>query len=166
MNLDAVRYSLLEAARARAAATADTARTDAAQHLAWARDAAGALLDQAKAAGASEAAALLHEADMRARRDSRRLVLEARRRAYDEARRAVREAALDLRSDPVYPIVLRHLRNLIAERLGEGAEFEVDPPEAGGVIGRLRTRTVDCTLTAVADSYADAGGDLFEELWR
>lgn len=131
-----------------------------------ARTAAAALLDQQRAAGEAEAARLRHRADREAREEARRLVLEAQHRVHTEARRAVREAALQLRGEPGYAALLDGLRRMAAERLGGGADLQLDPPASGGVIGRSGTRVVDLTLPAVADRCAEAEAARFAALWR
>lgn len=110
-----------------------------------------------------------HEAVRRraaATRRAREIRLEAQRRQVEELRRRAREAVLELRDDARYRELVERLSRAAREQLGDDAEIVVDPPGAGGVIGRRGDASVDYTLPAIADRVVDDLGVELEELWR
>ncbi len=93
-------------------------------------------------------------------------VLATQRVAYEELRRRARTAVLALRDDPGYPELLERLAAACRRDLGEQAQLEIDPPEAGGVRARAGTRRVDYTLIALAERCVEELGPRLRRLWE
>ncbi len=166
MNVSPLRAAVLGQAEAEVDVVLADADRRAAAELARAQAEAEAQLGQARTEG--ERAGELETARDRAlaHREARRLVLEARRSVYEEFRRETRAAALSLRGTDAYPALLEGLAKAARDQLGDGAELEIDPLDAGGVRGRARNRGVDYTLPALADRCIAALGAELEGLWR
>lgn len=92
-------------------------------------------------------------------------VLAARRALYDELRRRARGSVLSLRDEPGYAELLDRLEAVARRELGDGAEIEVDPSEAGGVRGWAGSRRVDYTLPALAERCIAGMGHSLSRLW-
>lgn len=164
MNLEPVRASLLEQARAEAAARVDAARREADERRSSARAEADGLLRRVLGEREEATAAARSRSLLRARREARAIVLHARRDAYEELRAAALAAAADLRARPDYPRLRDRLAAAARERLGPDAE--VTEPEGGGVLARAGERLVDCSLPVLVQRrLADLGPDL-EDLWK
>ena len=166
MNVSPLRAAVLGQAEAEVdAILADAYRRSAAERE-RARAAAEAQLEQARTEG--ERAGELETARDRAlaHREARSLVLEARRGVYDEFRGQAHAAALSLRDADGYPELLERLAKAARDQLGDGAELEIDPPDAGGVRGRAQNRGVDYTLPALADRCIAALGAELKGLWK
>ena len=166
MNVSPLRAAVLGQAEAEVDVILADADRRAAAELERAQAEGEAQLGQARTEG--ERAGELETARDRAlaHREARRLVLEARRSVYDEFRGQARAAALSLREADAYPALLERLAKAARDQLGDGAELEIDPPEAGGVRGRARNRLVDYTLPALADRCIATLGAELEGLWR
>ena len=147
---------LLEDAELRAAAESERSRGDSAQ-----------LLDAARAEGDASGELQSARALALARADARRFVLEARAAVYEDFRSQALAASLALRDDlAAYGSVLRRLEAEARRSLGDGAELEVDPPDAGGVRAHAGRRSVDLTLPVLVERCIGSLGPAVEELWR
>jgi hypothetical protein len=93
-------------------------------------------------------------------------VLAARGAAYQELRQRAGTAVLELRHEAGYADLLARLSAAARRDLGDDADLEVDPPDAGGVRARARTRLVDYTLPALAARCMDALGPRLRRLWQ
>ena len=87
----------------------------------------------------------------------------ARREAVEELRRRARDKARDLRADPCYPALLRHLSQDVRRAAGDDLTVEEHPD--GGVVARGPGRRVEATLPVLADRVIDALGGEVERLW-
>jgi hypothetical protein len=70
-----------------------------------------------------------------------------------------------LRDDPGYAALVGALTELARHQLGPAATVSVDK-EAGGVVARAGSRSVDYRLPVVADRCLAALGPELEALWR
>jgi vacuolar-type H+-ATPase subunit E/Vma4 len=101
-----------------------------------------------------------------ASRHGRELRLEAERALIDDLRVRARVKALALRGDRRYSELLERLSRVARSQLGPDAQLEIDPEDAGGVVGRAGRRSVDYTLPMLVDrAIEDLDGEL-EALWR
>lgn len=101
-----------------------------------------------------------------ANRRARELRLGAQRLLLEELRQRALEAALERRADPMYPKLIDRLSRTARVQLGPDAALELDPPAAGGVIGRVDGRSVDYTLPALVERAIEDLGGRLEALWR
>jgi len=161
--LGPVREALLAAAGAEAERVVRAARDEAAHTVAEASAQAHGVVEQGRREGADDAAAALAAERSRTHRQARALVLDAQRAAYDDLRAAVQQQAMALADDPAWP----HLRNrLVAHArrlLGSDAEL-ADVP--GGVRAASGSRTVDLTVSSLAEAELVALGPEVEKLWE
>jgi vacuolar-type H+-ATPase subunit E/Vma4 len=163
--VDTLRATFLDEARAGAArARADTDRRIAAMH-AEAEERGKVLVERARAEGVAAAEIVDRQEQAAARRRARAMVLAAKRELYEELCRQASAAAHLLRDDPGYPALLERLSAAVRAQLGEDAELEVDPSEAGGVRGSSGPRHVDYTLDALAERCLERLGGGLERLW-
>ena len=165
MNLDAVRDALVADAQRDVAALRAAAEQDALAAVATAGREAQRLLAMARAEGEAEARRAVAIERARARRRAREEVLAARLAAYDRLRATARAAALELRHDPRYPMLLDQLSRAARAELGDDAEVLVDD-DAGGVVARAGSRSVDYRLGVLVDRAVRAMGPRIEALWR
>lgn len=165
MTLDAARDALLDDARRRAAALLAEADVEAGERIERARRQGDELRARARALGDAEGRVAAARVAALERTSARIEVLGAQRAASDELRRCARAAALGLRDAPDYAELLDRLTAAARRDLGDDAEIERDPPDAGGVRGRAGTRQVDYTLVALADRCVDALGSRLSLLW-
>jgi vacuolar-type H+-ATPase subunit E/Vma4 len=166
MRLDPYREARLAEARQRADALVAAAQAEGAARIGEASQQGEALVRRAREEGMADAE---HETGLeaaRARWRMRETVLRARREAYDELGRQVRTAALGLRTQPGYALLLRRLSALARRRFGSEARIERDPDGVGGVIAEADGRWVDYSLPALADRCLEDLGDAVERLWR
>jgi vacuolar-type H+-ATPase subunit E/Vma4 len=166
LTLEAPRDALLADARTDADRVIAQAEADAAAALAHARRAADELIAAASARGEADGRI---EAALQAARENalaRMEVLAARRGLYDELRQRARRAVLSLRDEPGYQELLERLAAAARRDLGDDAELEVDPADAGGVRARSGSRRVDYSLPALAQRCVDALGPGLRQLWN
>ena len=166
MSVDAARDALLADARASAERIVAQADGEARERVEAARRTAAELLGRARAEG--EAEGRLVAAREAARQDAlaRSQVLTARGEAYEELRRRARLAVLALRHEAGYRDLLERLAAAARRELGDDADLEFDPPDAGGVRARAGTRLVDYTLPALATDCVEALGPRMARLWE
>jgi vacuolar-type H+-ATPase subunit E/Vma4 len=166
MNLEPLRTAL----RAEVEADAHRRRTEleaaCERRVAEAKAKATALTQQGQLDGAQAAALQAARRRAAANRRARELRLEAQRALLDELRARAREAALRLRTDPRYPELLDRLSRAARSQLGPEAELVVDPPELGGVLGRVGSVSVDYTLPALVNRALDELNGRLEALWE
>jgi vacuolar-type H+-ATPase subunit E/Vma4 len=152
------------------------ARSEAERALAQADEEAGTAIESARREAAELVAAARAGGEAEGRTEAARdlahehalariEVLAARRSLYDELRRCARESVLSLRDEPGYPDLLERLAAAARRDLGEEAELEVDPPDAGGVRARAGSRSVDYTLPALAERCLAGLGHSLDRLW-
>lgn len=165
MTFDAARDALLADARERAAALLAHADAEAAERIRRARGQAAEIIAAARARGEAEGRIAVAHAAAVEQSFARMTVLAAQRMAVDELRDRARTAALALRNAPHYPELLDRLTAAARRDLGEQAEIERDPPDAGGVRARSGTRSVDYTLLTLAERCIDAYGSRMHRLW-
>ncbi len=166
MNLGAIREAFLEQAETAAARRRAEVEAEFEQKLAEARAEASSLVEQGRLDGRLAAG---HESSRRrgaARRHVREARLGARGALYQELRARARAEALDLRSDPRYAALLDRLAEAARAQLGTGAEIEIDPPGAGGVLARSGSKSVDYTLLVLVDRALEELGAEVARLWR
>ncbi len=166
LTLQPLRTALLADAQARADELLEDVLRECEETLAVARAEADAMVARARASARAQAEADARRELAAARRDASLAVLQAQRAAYELLRRDVASAALELRNDARYPSLLDRLEGRVRATLGADARIERDPPERGGVIGRLDTRTVDATLPTLAEQALDDLGVEIESLWH
>jgi hypothetical protein len=165
MTLDAASEALLADASAVAERALAEADDEAERQLAQARAEGDSLLARARKQGEAEGRLESGREEARERTLARMEVLAARREAYEELRRRARAAVLALRSEPAYEELLERLTKAARRDLGEQAELEVDPPQAGGVRASAEGRRVDYTLVALADRCVEGLGAGLKRLW-
>jgi vacuolar-type H+-ATPase subunit E/Vma4 len=161
----ALRTVVLRQAEADAEAVLAESAHRAAVELDQARRAAGALVDRARVEGETAGALETARARAAARATAQRLVLDARREVFEELRRRCREAALALRRQEGYALLLDRLAGAARDQLGRDAEVDLDPPGAGGVRARAGARRVDYTLPVLVDRCLEDLGRELERLW-
>ncbi|MGZ4256619.1 MAG: V-type ATP synthase subunit E family protein [Gaiellaceae bacterium] len=166
MNVEPLRSALLSLAEADAERALAEAGQRAAAEVGRSERDADAVVERARAEG--EAAAEREAARVRAqaRAQGRALVLRARRDVYDRFVAEAEAAALGIRGDPGYGALLERLSETVRERLGPGAQLEVDSPDGGGVRGHSGRRHVDYSLPVLVDDCLDRLGEEVQELWR
>lgn len=147
--LGPVRDALLATARRDADATLDNATSAAARILADASAEANEVIALARSRGAAEADAGVDAERARARREAHARVLAARREAYEELGRAAREALAEVRAEPGYRLVLRHMADGARHLLGP--EVTLGDGDDGGVVAEAPGRRVDYSLRGYAD---------------
>ncbi len=157
-----LREALLAAAGAEADSTVRAAQDAAAHTLAAASAQAQDVVEQARHEGRSDAGAALAAERSRSHRQARALVLAAQRAAYDDLRAAVRQQAAVLPDDPAWPQWRDRLAAHARRLLGTDAEL-VEVP--GGVRARSGSRTVELTVSSLAEAELVALGPEVEKLW-
>jgi vacuolar-type H+-ATPase subunit E/Vma4 len=165
VSLDPLRRAILEQAQAEADRIRAGAAERAERTVSAAEREGAALAERARADGAALGRLRGARELAAGRRNARTYVLQAERDLYDELRGRAREAVLGLRSDPVYPALLEALAAAARRQLGEDVELEIDCPQAGGVRASVAGRSVDYSLTTLADRCLARLGDRIEELW-
>jgi hypothetical protein len=157
-----VRAALLDRARAEAEATVRTAQDEAHRTLAEGAAQARALVEQARREGAADAEAALAAERSRTRRRCRGLVLRAQQAAYDALRTTTQEQVATLRDDPEWPAMRARLVARGRHLLGPDAEL-ADAPD--GVVARAGARSVELTLSSLAEDRLGGLGSALEQLW-
>jgi vacuolar-type H+-ATPase subunit E/Vma4 len=156
--------------RAEADAEAERRRVEAEaageQRLAEAWTQAEEIAEQARLAGERAAARAARRRRAAASRRARELQLDAERSLLDGLRASSRAAARALRTEPGYPQLLERLSRAARSQLGPEAELEIDPPQAGGVLARAGSISVDYSLPALVDRAIEMLGGEVERLWR
>lgn len=160
--LEPVREALLAAAHAEAERTVRAAQEAADHALAVASDRAQALVEQGRREGGADADAALTSERSRTHRRARGLVLGAQRAAYDALRAGVQQQVAALPQDPVWPAMREQLAVRARQLLGADAEL-ADVP--GGVVARSGSRTVELTVSSLADAQLVELGPEVEKLW-
>jgi vacuolar-type H+-ATPase subunit E/Vma4 len=167
MSVEQLRATLLEGAEAEARAVLEEAERRAAAESERSLADSEQLLETARAEGDASGDLQSARALALARAEARRLVLEAKAGVYEEFRSRALAAALALRDDPAaYGRVLGRLEAEARRSLGDGAELDLDPPDAGGVRARVGRRSVDLTLPVLVERCIGSLGTAVEELWR
>jgi vacuolar-type H+-ATPase subunit E/Vma4 len=166
VNVEPLRNALLSLAEADAERELAEAGKRAAAEVGRSQREADAEVEHARAEG--EAAAEREAARMcaRARAEGRARVLRARRDVYEQFVSEAEAAALGLRGDREYAALLERLSAAVHERLGRGAQLEVDPPDSGGVRGHSGRRHVDYSLPVLVDDCLGRLAKRVQELWR
>jgi vacuolar-type H+-ATPase subunit E/Vma4 len=160
--LQPVREALLAAAHAEAERTVRAAQEAADHALAEASDRARALVEQGRREGGADADAALTSERSRTHRRARGLVLAAQRAAYDALRAGVQQQVAALPQDPAWPDMREQLAVRARQLLGADAEL-ADVP--GGVVARAGSRTVELTVSSLADAELVELGPEVEKLW-
>lgn len=166
MNLEPLRRALHTEAQAGAEERRDEVATSCDRIVAAAEAQGRQLATQGRLEGGQAAEREAGRRRAAAARRGREIVLSAQRRQLETLRREAREAVHRSRLDPRYPRLLERLEQAVRAQLGADAEVDIDPPDAGGVIGRHGSRSVDYTLPGLVDRVVDAMGEELEELWR
>jgi vacuolar-type H+-ATPase subunit E/Vma4 len=165
VSLDPAGEALLADARAQARRALEEADAECEERLADARRRAEELLAGARERGDAEGRV---EADRQRALEgllARTDVLAAQRRAYEELQARVRAAVLGLRGEPGYPELLERLAGAARRDLGDAAQLEIDPPDAGGVRGTAGSLHVDYTLVTLAEGCVRDLGPRLRRLW-
>ena len=165
MSLEPACEALLADARAQAQRVLEDADDECEERLADARRRAAELLAGAREQGDAEGRV---EADREQALEgllARTEVLAAQRRAYEELQARARAAVLDLREEPGYPELLERLAAAARRDLGDAAQLEIDPPDAGGVRGTAGSLHVDYTLVTLAEGCVRDLGPGLRRLW-
>ncbi len=157
-----LRQALLAAAGAEADRIVRAAQDEAARTLAEASAQAHEVVEQGRREGRSDATAVLAAERSRTHRQARALVLAAQRAAYDDLRAAVRQEATTLPEDTAWPDLRDRLAAHARRLLGPDAEL-VEVP--GGLRARSGSRTVDLTVSSLAEAELVALGPEVEKLW-
>jgi hypothetical protein len=166
LTVDVARDALLADAQASAQRIIAEADAEALERIEAARRAATDIVARARAQGEAEGRVLAAREAAREAALARMEVLAARGAAYEEFRRRACAAALALRDEAGYADLLAGLAAAARRDLGDDADLEVDPPDAGGVRARLGTRLVDYTLPALAARCVEALGPRLRRLWE
>ena len=165
MNVEALRDSFLAAVTDDAERGVVQCRQECDARIEEAQVEADEFVARARSAGESDSESEVGQILVSARRQAHARVLAAQRDVYDEFRREALEAAFALRNTQGYDALLRHLAESVRRELGEDAHLEVDPPEAGGVIGWAGSRRVDYSLARLVDGCIEALGERVGRLW-
>jgi hypothetical protein len=166
LTVDAARDALLADARASAEQSVAEADAEARERIETARRAAADVAARARAQGEAEGRLLAAREAARLAALARADVLTARAGAYEELGRRAHTAVLELRHEDGYAELLARLAAAARRDLGDDADLEVDPPDAGGVRARAGTRLVDYTLPALAGRCVEALGPRLRRLWE
>jgi vacuolar-type H+-ATPase subunit E/Vma4 len=166
VNLEPLRRALQAETGAEVRRRLEAVEAECARTVAEAERKARELAEQARREGEEAAAREAVRRHATAARRAREIRLSAQRRQIEELQRRSRDAVLQLRSDSRYPDLLEQLGHVARDRLGPGAELEIDPPGLGGVIGRSGGASVDLTLPALAERAIASLDDEVERLWR
>jgi vacuolar-type H+-ATPase subunit E/Vma4 len=166
VNVDAAREALLVDARDDADRLLAEAEAEATAAAEDAQRQASEIIDRAREQGRSEGHLMAAREEAQARMLARMEVFAAQRQAYDELRSRARGAVLALRDGPGYTQLLDRLAAAARRDLGEEADIELDPENAGGVRARAGSRAVDYTLVALADRCVQALGPAARQLWE
>jgi hypothetical protein len=146
--LDPVREALFEDAHRRAAELLRAAQEQAATLRSAALHKADTLRAEAVAEGEREARAAAALRSARVRRLAHETVLAQRSALRLELQREVARSAAALRTDPRYPELMAGLAERSRTLLG--ADAEVSPSPAGGVVARSGSRRLDLSLPTLA----------------
>lgn len=162
-GLDSVRQHHLAAARAQAERILENARQQAGDIVRKGDADASILVEAARQEGEVAAGLDTDRAWTSARRRARGAILAAQREMYDELRA---RAALAVRRDARYPLLLAHLGLAAQRRLGPGAAVEIDHDGDGGVTTTRKDRRIVWPLAAIVDAGLSELGPRVEEIWR
>jgi vacuolar-type H+-ATPase subunit E/Vma4 len=166
LSVDVARDALLADARASAERIVAEADAEARERVEAARRTAAELIAQGRARGEAEGRLIAAREAAQHEALARRQVLTARGAAYEELRRRASTAVLTLRQEAGYADLLERLAEAARRDLGDNADLEIDPPDAGGVRARTSTRLVDDTLPALAAACVEALGPRVSRLWE
>jgi hypothetical protein len=150
-ELEPIRRSLINAASSSAGEIVARARADATATLAAAEQAAGRIIDTARAEGMRAAESRGLNQLVVAERAARSAVLEAQDAVEAAARARALAAAVSFRDEPDYSRLLDALEANARRRLGGSAAIERDPPAVGGIRARLARRSLDYTLPSLVE---------------
>lgn len=163
--LEPVRRCLLDEAHRTADNIVSDAQRAGDELIAAAQRESDEALDRAHRRAEATVAAQAAQARENARRDAHAELL----RTHDELRREladrVRDAAVELRHDPRYPVLLDELERLARDQLGADAEVDRDPDQGGGVVAVSGDRRVDYRMPVLADRAIAAIADEVATLW-
>jgi vacuolar-type H+-ATPase subunit E/Vma4 len=165
VTIDPLRRTLLDDVRLEAERVVAEADSRAADKVAGAKERAAELIERARTEGEAIAAFAGAREQAAARRRARSLVLAVQRELFDDFCRDAREAVHRLRADRRYPALLERLSAAARAQLGEDCRLEIDPADAGGVLGSNGTRRVDYTLDALVDRCIERLGSEVKQLW-
>jgi vacuolar-type H+-ATPase subunit E/Vma4 len=166
VSIDPAGEALLADARADAERLQAEADAEAEAQVARARREADELIARARAQGEADGRAESAREEAREAMLTRMEVLAAHRAVYEELLRRARTEVLKLRGEPSYPDLLERLAAACRRDLGDEAQLEIDPPDAGGVRASAGSRRVDYTLVALAESCVRELGPRLLRLWR
>lgn len=166
MTIDPARDALLDDARASAERIVAEADAEARERIEAARRAATDIVTRARAQGEAEGRLLAAREAAGEAALARMEVLEARGAVHEELHQRARTAVLALRDEAGYADLLARLAASARQDLGEDADLEIDPPDAGGVRAHAGTRLVDYTLPALAERCLEALGPRLRGLWK
>ncbi|HEY5247535.1 MAG TPA: hypothetical protein VIJ15_03660 [Dermatophilaceae bacterium] len=158
-----VRGSLLAAAQREAADLRGDAGRQARALIEAARRDADWILSAAAVEGAATARAQAALRSARVRRQAHETVLAQRNALWLELQRQVRQSALELRTDPRYPLLLARLTELSHDLLGPAARVDESPD--GGVVAAQGSRRVDLSLPVLAARTLDSMASEVAALW-
>lgn len=155
------------------AAMLGRASAEAGQLLASARDAAEALLEQARRdagemvrkageEGRAQAAPLALAELSRGRREARAALLRAEQRAQADVEGRILAAITGLKTEPDYPELRDRLAELALQAAGPGAT--VTEHRMGGVVARAPGILVDCSLPRLAQQVTEMLGPRIRQL--
>lgn len=165
MSIGDARDALLADAHEEARRALADAEEQARAQIEEARRQATEMVARARAEGEADGRLAAARDASQARTQARTEVLAAQREAYEELGRRARAAGLALRDDPGYPGLLERLGAAARRDLGDGAELEVDPPDAGGIRATAGSHRVDYTLTVLADRCVTVLGPEAARIW-
>jgi vacuolar-type H+-ATPase subunit E/Vma4 len=163
--LEPVRAALLTDASEEADRVLAAADREAAEITASADAEMAAARQRAEGRGRRSAEARADQLLAQARSDAHRHVLETKEAIRRRLVAAVHEAALGLRNDERYPMLLDRLEAMARRQLGADATIERDPPDVGGVRAGTADRRVDYSLIALSDRALQTMADEMARLW-
>lgn len=161
--LTPVREALRSAAETRAEQLRQDATEEAKEVVAAADDEAARILSAAVSDGQASARADAALRSARARRQAHEVVLAQQSALRHELQEGVREAAVAVRKESAYPMLLAILKERCLAVLGGDAVVTEDP--AGGVVARAGSRSLDLRLPTLAARTLDAMGPEVSRLW-
>lgn len=153
--------ALLAAAESDAHAAGEAAAHTTTRLSEQAKVQADAVLAEARSQGRADAVAVRAAAQAGVRRQARSALLRARSEVYEQLRMRARQAVVDLRDQPDYARLRNHLAQAVWHTLGGDAV--VRDADAGGVVGEVAGRRMDCSLTGFADrAVEELAWELFD----
>ncbi len=165
VRLEPVRAALLADASEEADRVLASADREATEITASAEAEMAAARQRAEQRGMRSAEARADQLLAQARSDAHRRVLEAKEAIRRRLVVAVHEAALGLRDDERYPLLLDRLEAMARRQLGADVTIERDPPDVGGVRAGTADRRVDYSLTALSNRALQTMADEMARLW-